>query len=107
DVVIPDRALPFADSVTRLKIELERDGFAKGGAITTDTALTSVAFTAENRTATAHTTGIRLSFPVNSQYTMTVDGHDVPLVQTQDPDYAWRAEIALPVAGARIEMRRR
>jgi hypothetical protein len=105
-IVVQDRALPFADSLSRLKIELDRDGFAKGGAITIDKALRTIAFTLENRTGATHATALRLSLPSGRHYAMTVDGRPVALVPTSDPDYPWRAAIAVPVAGARIELRR-
>jgi hypothetical protein len=106
DVVMPDRALPFADSLSRLKIELERDGFGKGAVITMDPALKTIAFTLENRTGAAHPTGVRLALPVNSHYTLTVDRQAVPLVQTGDPDYPWRADVSLAAVGAQVELRR-
>ena len=68
-----------------------------------DKALGKIAFTIENRTSNAHTTGVRLSFPVNSQYELRQDGKVVPLVQTGDWDYPWRAELSL--AGPHVEDR--
>lgn len=100
DVVVQDRALPFADSLARLKLELARDGFDKAKDIVIDKALASIAFTVENRTGGAHTTTARLALPVNARYALTIDGKSVPLVATGDPDYPWRAEIAVGPAGA-------
>ncbi len=105
-VVTQDRALPFADSLTRLKIELERDGFAKGSPIRIDEALNRVSFTLENRTGAAHNGGLRLMLPVNSHYTLTVDGKQVPFVLTGNPDYPIHADVPLTVDGARLELRR-
>ncbi len=107
DVVIPDARLPFAEDVSRLKIELERDGFAAAGTIAIDKRLTRVAFTVENRTGDAHTTGLRLSLPVNTQFDLRQDGKPVPLVQTGDWDYPWRADLSMPLAGSQIELVRR
>jgi hypothetical protein len=106
DVVIPDRKLPFAEDFARLKIELDRDGFAAGGAVTLDKALGQVAFTIENRTGDAHTTTVRLSLPVNSSYTLTVDGKPVTLVQTGDWDYPWRADVSVTSQSVKIELRK-
>jgi hypothetical protein len=106
-VVIQDRALPFAASLARLKVELERDGFASAGDISVDKSLEAVTFTMENRTGGAHRTGIRLSFPVNAHYALTVDGAPVALAETRNPDYPWRAEV--PVSGemTAVTLRRR
>jgi hypothetical protein len=106
DIVLQDRALPFADSLVRFKLELERDGFDAKSDIVIDKSVRSVAFTLENRTATAHSTGLRLALPVNSHYTLTVDGKAVPLVATGNPDYPWRAEIVLGTSGAKVELKK-
>ena len=100
DVVIQDRALPFPESLARLKLELERDGFDRARDIVMDKALGSVRFTLENRTGTAHKTGLRLSLPAGSRYELTVDGKPVAMVETGNPDYPWRAEIAVGPSGA-------
>ncbi|HUR22224.1 MAG TPA: DUF5695 domain-containing protein [Vicinamibacterales bacterium] len=105
-VVTQDRALPFPDSLARLKVELERDGFVAGGDITVDKSLERITFTVENRTGSAHHTGIRLSLPVNADYGMTAGGSPVSLVQTGNPDYPWRADVAITGATV-IELRRR
>jgi hypothetical protein len=93
DVVIPDAHLPFKEDVARFKLELERDGFAAGRTIAMDKSLRSMKFTIENRTGNAHGTGMRLSLPVNSGYTLTQDGAPVALTRTGNPDYPWRAEL--------------
>ena len=67
-VVIPDARLPFREDVSRFKLELERDGFAAERSIAMDKALGKISATIENRTNNAHTTGVRLSFPLNGQY---------------------------------------
>ena len=107
DVVIPDARLPFAEDLSRLKIELERDGFAAEGTIVIDKRLARVAFAVENRTGDAHTTGLRLSMPVNTPFELRQDGKVATLVQTGDADYPWRADLPLPVAGSQIELIRR
>ncbi len=106
DVVVPDRGLPFPDGVTRIKLELERDGFGKGAPITMDKAVTTLTFGVENRTGAPHTTGLRLSLPAGSRYELTVNGQPVALVPTRDPDYPWRADVAMAADGARVSLRR-
>ncbi|MEX2271083.1 MAG: DUF5695 domain-containing protein [Vicinamibacterales bacterium] len=106
-VVIPDPGLPFSDSASRLKIELDRDGFAAGSPIAIDKELGRVSFAVENRTANAHATRMRLSLPVNATYTLLQDGKEVPLVQTGNWDYPWRADLAMRGAASKIELVRR
>ena len=105
-VVTQDRALPFADSLSRFKLELERDGFGPGGDISVDKSLEVISFTVENRTGAAHHTGVRLSLPVNSTYVLTAGGPPVPLVATGNPDYPWRADVPIDGAVTRLELRR-
>ena len=50
-------------------------------------------------------TGIRLSFPVNSHYVLTVDGIVVQLVEIGNPDYPWRADVRVTSRGASVELR--
>jgi hypothetical protein len=45
----------------RFHMELDRDGFAPGWPIEFDDALSEIGFTLENRTADAHTTGLRVA----------------------------------------------
>jgi hypothetical protein len=106
-VVVPDTRLPFREDVSRLKLELERDGFATNQSIVMDKALAKISATIENRTNNAHTTGVRLSFPVNSQYELRQDGKIVPLVQTGDWDYPWRADLSVAGPASKIELIRR
>jgi hypothetical protein len=106
-IVTQDRALPFADSLARLKVELERDGFAATGDMAIDKSLETITFALENRTGDAHQTGIRLSFPVNAHYGLTVSGTPVALVATGNPDYPWRAEVSVRGGATVVELRRR
>jgi hypothetical protein len=103
-VVIPDRRLPFAEDLARLRIALERDGFAVGGTIVMDKALGRIAFTVENRTGDAHATGVRISLPVNSTYELRQDGQPVTLVQTGNADYPWRGELKIGATAAKLEL---
>ena len=107
DVVIPDRGLPFRESIARMKVELERDGFSSQGMITMDKALGRVAFTLENRTGNTHTTGVRLSLPINTGYALLVDGRAIQLAKTDNADYPYRGEISVNGAEVRVELVRR
>jgi len=88
----------------RLKIELERDGFAAGRRIEMDKSLRRVAFVLENRTADAHKTGLRISGPEGSTYEIVADGRPVPLAATGDGDYPLRAEIDVAGPAVRVEI---
>jgi len=104
DVVIPTVTSPVADDTRRLKIELDRDGFAATSLIALDKTASRIAFTVENRTATPHTTGLRLSFPINATYTLLREGRSVALSRTDDSDYPWSAAIVVNAAATRIEL---
>jgi len=91
----------------RLKIELERDGFAAGRRILIDKALRRVAFTVENRTSDAHRTGLRISAPAGFAYEIVQGGRPLPLVATGDWDYPWRAEIEVSGPSVNIELARK
>jgi len=104
DVVIPDASLPFAEDVRRLKIELDRDGFAAGGLITVDKELKTIRFSLENRTANAHTTTLTLAMPLNSKYEVRQDGVRVALRQTGNVDFPWRAELQMRPVASTIEI---
>jgi hypothetical protein len=105
DVLIQDPSLPFKESLSRLKVELERDGFDAKDDIVLDKSLKSLAFTIENRTGGAHTTLIKLALPPNAHYTLTVDGQPVGLKRVEDPDYPWRAVVAVTGAKAQVALR--
>jgi hypothetical protein len=104
DVVIPDPTLPRAESTQRLKLELERDGFAADGLITLDKMANRVVFTVENRTGAPHAMGLRLSFPNNARYTVVQDGKPMALKQVDDWDYPWRGEVAVTTPTTKIEL---
>ncbi len=103
-VVIPDHHLPFTESTRRLKLELERDGFAADGVIEVSRTIDRVTFTVENRTGDEHPTGVRLSFPVGSRYALLQDGKPVSLTQTGNWDYPWRAELKMSPSPTKIEL---
>ena len=107
DVVVPDIALPFPQDVRRLKIELDRDGFAADGLVMLDKTLRRIAFTIENRTGNAHVTAVRLSLPSGASYDVRVNGTPVPLSRTGDWDYPWRADVSIVNAATHVELVRR
>ncbi len=104
--VIRDPQDPRA--VRRFRIELDRDGFAAGENIVTDKALGKTAFTLENRTADAHSTGLWLSSPAGVSYAVSQDGKKVALEPTRNGDYPLRAQLNLAAAqkAVRIEITR-
>ncbi|NTV81106.1 MAG: hypothetical protein HGA24_06750, partial [Candidatus Aminicenantes bacterium] len=98
---------PGGGDPLRLKIELERDGFAAGQKIVIDKTLRKIAFTVENRTADAHKTGLRLSAPTGFAYELVQSGRRVPIVATGDPDYPRRAEIDMTAPAMTLELVRK
>jgi hypothetical protein len=106
DVVTPDTRLPFSEDISRLKIELERDGFAAEAPITMDTGIQKISFTVENRTADRHPTGLRLSLPVNTKYELRQDDAIVPFVRTDDWNYPWHALLTIGGTPSRIVLTR-
>jgi hypothetical protein len=106
-VVVQDPRLPFDTSVARLKVELERDGFAAAGDILVDKSLETVTFTVENRTGNAHRAGIRLALQVGWPSALTADGIPVALTETGNPDYPWRAEVPVSGRTTAVTLRRR
>ncbi|MGZ4886576.1 MAG: DUF5695 domain-containing protein, partial [Candidatus Aminicenantales bacterium] len=105
-VVIPDPALPFAEDVLRLKLELERDGFARDAMVTIEKSLKRITFEVESRVPGSHTTGLRLSLPSGSRYELVQDGRPVPLIATGDWDYPFRAELEVSGPGSIVELSR-
>lgn len=95
---------PAADRPLRLKIELERDGFAASRRIVIDKSLRTIAFMIENRTADTHRTALRISVPAGSAYDLIQAGRAVPLAATGDEDYPWRAEIVVAGPVVTVEL---
>jgi len=91
-------------AVNRLKIELDRDGFAAGKEITVDKALKRIAFTLENRTGDEHGTGLWLSPPAGTKYSVFQDGREIALGQTGNWDYPLRAELRAGKTQTTIEL---
>ncbi|MGH9408563.1 MAG: DUF5695 domain-containing protein [Vicinamibacterales bacterium] len=106
DIIVPDRGLPFPSDLTRLKIALDRDNFAKTAQIVIDKSLDRVAFTLENGTGDTHTTLIRLSLPPEAHFELRQDGKAVPLEQTGDWDYPWKATLSIDPSPASLVLTR-
>ena len=103
DAIVNDDRNPKA-APQRLKIELDRDGFAAGQKINTDKSLNKVAFTLENRTGDEHRTGLWLSLPAGSSWSILQDGHKLALAPTGNWDYPMRAELKIARQPGRIEI---
>ena len=88
----------------RLHLELDHDGFAKDQPIVVNDDLSRIAFTLENRTGGAHTTGLSIAGLPAGQYDVTVDGKRAATLGPPP------ATVPLPVAAgssARVEIRAR
>lgn len=103
DALVPGAAAS-STNYQRLKLELDRDGFAAGQPIVTDKSLQKISFTLENRTGDAHTTGLWLSLPTSSDYEITQDGKKVALTKTASWDYPLMAEVKLGAGASKIEI---
>jgi hypothetical protein len=91
-------------ALRRLKLELDRDGFAAGQNIVADYDLRQVSFTVENRTSDQHSTALWLSLPEGSSFHLEQDGNPVPLTSTHNWDYPLRAVLKMTGKSARIEL---
>jgi hypothetical protein len=88
----------------RLRLELDRDGFAAGQPVVSDQTLKRITFTVENRTGDDHSTSLRLSLPAGSEFVVTQDGRRVPLRPTGNWDYPLIAELKMTGKPVRIEL---
>jgi hypothetical protein len=79
---------------TRIRIELDRDGFAAGKAIVTDRDFKTIKFVLENRTNDAHTTGILVAVPKGRACRVFQDGKKLSTVPA-----GTEAVIALRLSG--------
>lgn len=95
-----------ATPVRRLRLALDRDGFAAERPIVVDTTGRRTTFTIENRTHDTHATTLRLALPAG-QYVLTAGGRPLPLAQVDDADYPWRASVEVGPGGTAVELRRR
>ncbi len=90
----------------KLRLELDRDGFAAGALVELDRALDRLRFTVENRTGDAHRTALRLALP-GAGYELRVDGRPVDLRPTGDWEYPVQANLDVAAPSIAVEIRRR
>jgi hypothetical protein len=84
---------------------LDHDGYAKEQPVVVADDLSRIAFTLENRTGGAHTTGLTIAGLPAGDYTVTVDGKAAGKVNGSTAE----TTLSLPVGAAstaRIEIRR-
>jgi hypothetical protein len=79
--------------IRRLKIELDRDGFAAEQAILVDKSLQRISFKLENRTGDQHSTGLWLSLPDGMSCILKQNDKTLTLRPTGNWDYPLRAEL--------------
>ena len=103
--IVGDSAKPDTN-LRRLKLELDRDGFAAGQGIVMDESLGKLSFTLENRTKDQHITGLWLSVPEGTEYQVTQNGKKVALGKTGNWDYPLMAEIKTGDGPSKIEITR-
>jgi hypothetical protein len=101
--LVGDSAKPDAN-LRRLKLELDRDGFAAGQEIVMDESLGKLSFTLENRTKDQHITGLWLSVPEGIEYQVTQNGKKVALGKTGNWDYPLMAELKTGEGSSKIEI---
>ncbi len=104
DAILPNEQNPKAPQ--RLKIELDRDGFAREQSIVTDKSLNKITFTLENRTDDEHATDLKLSLPDGSSASVMQNGKKIALTPTGNWDYPWRAELKVTRQPSKIEITR-
>jgi hypothetical protein len=102
--VIVDGTKDSAGNIQRLKIQLDRDGFAAEKPICLDKRLGKISFTLENRTGDRHSTGLWLSAPTGASYSLAQDGKSVPFRPTGNWDYPLRADLDVGTKPVVVEM---
>jgi hypothetical protein len=110
DVIPRDGLRERFDFVTqdrRVKLALDRDGFASEAPIVLDSGANRIAFTVENRTGTPHVTTLEVAIPLGATYAVVQDGKPLMLRSTSDPDYPWRVELAMTTGPTTVEVVRR
>jgi len=88
----------------KLKIELDRDGFAAKQAVVIDKAMKKLAFLMENRTGDAHTTGLWLSLPAGAKWTVLQDGRKLTFQKTTSWDYPTYVPLRAVRGNSKIEI---
>jgi hypothetical protein len=95
-----------ARNVRRLRIELDRDGFAAGQAIELNKSLGRISFNLENRTDDHHRTGLWLSSPDGVTYSLACNGKPVAFQPTGSWDYPLRAELDMGTNQVSVQLTR-
>jgi hypothetical protein len=103
DALVSD-AKNASANIQRLKIELDRDGFAAGHTINLNKSLDKISFMIENRTSDRHTTGLWFSPPAGTSYNLQQDGKAVPLHPTGNWDYPLRADLHIGTNRTMVEL---
>jgi hypothetical protein len=93
--------------VRRMKLQLDRDGFAAGRPVELDRGLDRIVFTLENRTADRHRTNLQFASPGGATYEVRLDGRRLALQQTGNWDYPLQADLEVTGPSARVEIVRR
>jgi hypothetical protein len=106
DAIVGDAKGPTND-IQRLKIELDRDGFAAGEAIRFDNSLKTISLVLENRTGDRHTTGLLFSAPDGAAYTLKQNGKSATFRPTGDWDYPLRANLDVGTGRVNVELHKR
>jgi hypothetical protein len=101
DVILGDSA------PSRVKLELDRDGFVREGTIALDKRATRIMFNVENRTGNTHTTVLKLALPPGAAYAVLQDGKALALQTTDDWDYPSRVDLSMKGPTTKVEIVRR
>ena len=88
----------------KLRLEVDRDGFAREAPITFDASLGRATFTLENRTGEPHRTRLRLALPEARRYQVRQDGRQLALRPTGSFDYPQEVVLQVKGAASRVEV---
>ncbi len=88
----------------RLKLELDRDGFAANQKIILDKGMRKLSFVLENRSGDAHTVTLKVSAPAGRSFRLSANHRAVPLDSTGDFDYPQRAVLHMEQNSMPIEL---
>lgn len=102
--VIVENTNGAASTIQRLKLQLDRDGFAAEQPIRVDKSIRTISFTLENRTGDRHRTDLWLSVPNPTRAVLKLNGQAVTLLPTGDWDYPWRADLDVEPRPGMVEL---
>jgi hypothetical protein len=92
------------NGIQRLKLELERDGFAREQPITTDASLSRIAFTLEPRTPGAQSTRLAFAVTAGRRYNVLRDGKEVAASESRYRDFPLVAELTGGAEASHVEL---